>query len=855
MAFYQRTVTPQVVAMVGLPARGKSYMATKLCRYLRWLGLNVRLFNLGDYRRRHASISSATHDFFRSDNEYALSIRDQIALQALEDLDDWIIKGGQVAFFDATNSTQARRNTIHHKIVEERQYMLFFVESLCDDPDILDRNIKEVKLTGPDYQGFEPDKAYEDFMYRIGHYEKQYQTLTEDHLSYMQIYNVGKRIVVHNETGPVQKRIVRFLMHLNITPRTVYLTRPGESINNVQAILGGDSDLTAGGQEYSKCLSDFVSEKNLSDLRIWTSSKEAAKQTVAQCPGSHKEYKALDDIHAGICEGQTYTEIYTNHCAQYIDTRADKFYNRWPQGECYKDVLTRLELIILKIEHSKSNLLIVSHPAVLRCLLGYFQEEPPDRFAYNINPKLQVERSNVSQYLLGIAEKVAISEEVINIYDNVDLLNGSGGKVKSILAMPIRNKLYKVTGVATIINKNSGLPFDEFDQELFEAFTIFCGLGINNTIMYSEVEKAMTRQKVSLEVLSDLGHFSKRVPEFTSLIISFVFLPQERPVPEAEHLNLYSLEFNDFSLQPDETILAAVRMFEELQLTSEFNIRRLVLYKFLVTIKRNYRQVPYHNWWHAFNVTQMMFSILINCEMTNTFSDLEVLGMIVGCLCHDLDHRGTNNEFQKIAGSNLAQLYGTTSTLEYHHFNQAVMILNSEDHNILSSLSSEEYSIVMNALKNSILATDLSTYFGNRSQFFMLVETKTYSWSTEEHRDILRSILMTSADIAASTKPWHIQYKISLLVKDEFFNQGDMERNELKLQPKAMMDRTKSHEWPLMQYKWMNDVCYPLYDALSNMNPKFEILRKGVLINKEEWRKLYEQSNTSNTDGIEEAVK
>ncbi|XP_008483571.1 dual 3',5'-cyclic-AMP and -GMP phosphodiesterase 11A [Diaphorina citri] len=463
----------------------------------------------------------------------------------------------------------------------------------------------------------------------------------------------------------------------------------------------------------------------------------------------------------------------------------------------------------------------------------------------NINPKLQVERSNVSQYLLGIAEKVAISEEVINIYDNVDLLNGSGGKVKSILAMPIRNKLYKVTGVATIINKNSGLPFDEFDQELFEAFTIFCGLGINNTIMYSEVEKAMTRQKVSLEVLS--YHTKATDKEVQDLM--------ERPVPEAEHLNLYSLEFNDFSLQPDETILAAVRMFEELQLTSEFNIRRLVLYKFLVTIKRNYRQVPYHNWWHAFNVTQMMFSILINCEMTNTFSDLEVLGMIVGCLCHDLDHRGTNNEFQKIAGSNLAQLYGTTSTLEYHHFNQAVMILNSEDHNILSSLSSEEYSIVMNALKNSILATDLSTYFGNRSQFFMLVETKTYSWSTEEHRDILRSILMTSADIAASTKPWHIQYKISLLVKDEFFNQGDMERNELKLQPKAMMDRTKSHEWPLMQYKWMNDVCYPLYDALSNMNPKFEILRKGVLINKEEWRKLYEQSNTSNTDGIEEAVK
>lgn len=33
-----------------------------------------------------------------------------------------------------------------------------------------------------------------------------------------------------------------------------------------------------------------------------------------------------------------------------------------------------------------------------------------------------------------------------------------------------------------------------------QAFTIFCGLGIHNTMMYSEVEKAMARQKVTIEV-------------------------------------------------------------------------------------------------------------------------------------------------------------------------------------------------------------------------------------------------------------------------------------------------------------------------------------------------------------------
>jgi hypothetical protein len=35
------------------------------------------------------------------------------------------------------------------------------------------------------------------------------------------------------------------------------------------------------------------------------------------------------------------------------------------------------------------------------------------------------------------------------------------------------------------------------------------------------------------------------------------------------------------------------------------------LYRFLITVKRNYRDVPYHNWRHAFNVAQVMFAILM----------------------------------------------------------------------------------------------------------------------------------------------------------------------------------------------------------------------------------------------------
>ena len=68
------------------------------------------------------------------------------------------------------------------------------------------------------------------------------------------------------------------------------------------------------------------------------------------------------------------------------------------------------------------------------------------------------------------------------------------------------------------------------------------------------------------------------------------------------------------------------------------------------------------------------------------FLQVECMALMIACLCHDLDHRGTNNSFQIKSSSNLAQLY-STSTMEHHHFDQCLMILNSKGNQILSNLS------------------------------------------------------------------------------------------------------------------------------------------------------------------------
>ena len=147
--------------------------------------------------------------------------------------------------------------------------------------------------------------------------------------------------------------------------------------------------------------------------------------------------------------------------------------------------------------------------------------------------------------------------------------------------------------------------------------------------------------------------------------------------------------FNSFSLDDMEKVNGAVFMFVDLFGLARFERDSLV--RFMLTVKKNYRRVPYHNWTHGFNVANCMYAILKRAK--DAFEPLEMLSLFVGALCHDLDHRGKNNKFMLDTASPLASIY-TTSTMEHHHFNQTVTILQQDSQNILSKLPSEEYKLV-----------------------------------------------------------------------------------------------------------------------------------------------------------------
>uniref|UniRef100_A0AAF5Q3B0 6-phosphofructo-2-kinase n=1 Tax=Wuchereria bancrofti TaxID=6293 RepID=A0AAF5Q3B0_WUCBA len=384
---------PNVIALAGLPARGKTYISHKLCRYLNWIGIKTKAFNVGDYRRKVCSTGDCESQFFSPFNKIGSKMRDECARLAMEDLDRYLTsKEGEVAVFDATNTTRERRRWLTnfcHREDRDPPFRLFFVESICDDPDIINANITEVKVNSPDYKGhMTEDEAKDDFLKRIENYKLQYEPIDDeldDALSFIKVINAGRSFFVHNVNGHVQSRVVYFLMNIHLLPRSIYLTRHGESEYNRIGRLGGDSPLSANGIEYAKKLREyFKAEKIPGDLRIWSSQKIRAAQTAQQLSdlAAHIEFlKVLDEIDAGICEGLTYTDFEERYPKQFADRDRDKYHYRYPSGESYEDLVGRLEPVIMELER-QSNVLVVSHQAILRCILAYFDNKNYSELPY-----------------------------------------------------------------------------------------------------------------------------------------------------------------------------------------------------------------------------------------------------------------------------------------------------------------------------------------------------------------------------------------------------------------------------------------------------------------------------------------
>lgn len=366
------------IVMVGLPARGKSLMAQKIVRYMSWLTIKAKAFNVGSYRRLVEAHPDAS--FFEMGNEKGQELRFKSAQAAINDMLHWFMtEDGRVGVYDATNSTRERRAWIV-QCLEPYHIHPLFVETVCDDEELVLHNVLDVKTNSPDYKGFDPAKAAEDFVHRIAYYRDAYQTIsTKENLTFLKIINVGTQVVVNQIRSYLESHIVYYFMNLHTRPRRLWLSRHGESMYNLSGKLGGDADLSPRGQMYAKKLPEMVAAAVQNQpLTIWTSTLRRTQQTAHYLPFPKISWKALDELDAGVCDGLTYEEIQRKYPDDFAARDENKYEYRYRGGESYHDVVTRLDPIIMELERQQ-NIMIVTHQAVLRCIYAYFMNVPPEK--------------------------------------------------------------------------------------------------------------------------------------------------------------------------------------------------------------------------------------------------------------------------------------------------------------------------------------------------------------------------------------------------------------------------------------------------------------------------------------------
>uniref|UniRef100_A0AAX7TJW6 Phosphodiesterase n=1 Tax=Astatotilapia calliptera TaxID=8154 RepID=A0AAX7TJW6_ASTCA len=424
----------------------------------------------------------------------------------------------------------------------------------------------------------------------------------------------------------------------------------------------------------------------------------------------------------------------------------------------------------------------------------------------------------------GIAGHVATTGQILNIkdayshplfYRGVD--DSTGFRTRNILCFPIKDENNEVIGVAELVNKMNGPWFNRFDEDLATAFSIYCGISIAHSLLYKRVHEAQFRSHLANEMM--MYHMKVSEEEVTKLLVSGI-----DPVNEIDPC------FAEFTCTPrslpdDTTPMCVLSMFEDMGFINTYKIDMHTLARFCLMVKKGYRDPPYHNWMHAFSVSHFCYLLYKNLGLSNYLEDIEILALFVSCMCHDLDHRGTNNSFQ------VASVRAHT----LHHFAQAIAILNTHGCNIFEKFSRKDYQRMLDLMRDIILATDLAHHLRIFKDLQKMSDDG-YNPKSRTHHSLLLCLLMTSCDLSDQTKGWKTTRKIAELIYKEFFSQGDLEK-AMGNRPSEMMDREKAYI-PELQISFMEHIAMPIYKLLSELFPGATELYERVAANREQWTKV-----------------
>ena len=275
---------------------------------------------------------------------------------------------------------------------------------------------------------------------------------------------------------------------------------------------------------------------------------------------------------------------------------------------------------------------------------------------------------------------------------------------------------------------------------------------------------------------------------------------------------------------------------------------------FINKISSGYNNVKYHNKTHAADVAQTLYYFVINGDWITLgkMDNIDIWSMVLGASCHDYEHPGYNNYFLINTKDTLALRYNDISVLESHHVASSFALLKIEQYNIFNKLCKDDESGIRKRMIHMILSTDMSKHFADIGTFKQRVSSDNFQ-PDEKDKLLCMGIGMHLSDISNPTKHWDLTLRWTELLFEEFFKQGDKER-ELGLKITDLMDRATTNI-AKAQLGFIDVIVMPSYEAFSKFIKIASKNIKNMTKNREIWASKVDEYQKKMQEGLKQVLE
>ncbi|XP_015828317.1 3',5'-cyclic-AMP phosphodiesterase 4D isoform X8 [Nothobranchius furzeri] len=332
---------------------------------------------------------------------------------------------------------------------------------------------------------------------------------------------------------------------------------------------------------------------------------------------------------------------------------------------------------------------------------------------------------------------------------------------------------------------------------------------------------------------------------------------------ELEHVNKWGLnvfKISEFSGSRPLTVMMHT-IFQERDLLKTFKIPLDTFITYLMTLEDHYHSdVAYHNNIHAADVTQSTHVLLSTPALEAVFTDLEILAAIFASAIHDVDHPGVSNQFLINTNSELALMYNDSSVLENHHLAVGFKLLQEENCDIFQNLTKKQRQSLRKMVIDIVLATDMSKHMNLLADLKTMVETKKVTSSgvllLDNYSDRIQVLqnMVHCADLSNPTKPLQLYRQWTDRIMEEFFSQGDRER-ERGMEISPMCDKHNASV-EKNQVGFIDYIVHPLWETWADLvHPDAQDILDTLEDNREWYQSTIPQSPSPSLDEPQDGTR